>query len=392
MQTLTNTPTLPLLPNDWRRWIEYGLAWAEVEANYSDYEPTSTEAKPWSAASALASSTAGLQQLGMTGYRESRPGPRWQALYQATWPAYRAWYAADGLEVRPDLAEAKAALTQYMPELVPTWKRLVRLTDSDHVAASFLTMWRAPVFAAGCTQVIVEGPDPVLIRNYDYDPALFESVVASTNYSGTRKVIGTSDLLWGLLDGTNEDGLAVSLTFGGRPARAQDAPGFAIPLILRYLLETCADVPAAIEALGRLPIAQAYTLALVDTQGGAASVYVAPGEAPLVSDLRATTNHRLEEVEYPEIALPLQSQRRQQIAAEALSRAGRGGDIDVDLLREAFTSNPLRQEGYKIGFGTLYTAVYRPARGEVTYLWPDAAWRRGFDDGEDNVTAWVSQS
>ncbi|UJH70102.1 C45 family autoproteolytic acyltransferase/hydolase [Ornithinimicrobium sp. INDO-MA30-4] len=385
MQTLTNKPQLPTVPSDWQAWIEYGLAWAEVTANRTLAQEVVSPAKWETPASAR------QQHLSMTGYRESQPGARWKALYDATWPAYRAWWASDGLDARPELAEAKAALSKHMPELLPTWKRLVRLTDGDSVAAAFLTMWRAPIFAAGCTQVIVDGPDPVLIRNYDYDPALFESVVASTNYSGGRKVIGTSDLLWGLLDGTNEDGLAVSLTYGGRPARADDAPGFAIPLVLRYLLETCADVPAAIEALRRLPIAQAYTLALVDTAGGAASVYVAPGEEPLVSDLRATTNHRLEEVEFPEIAIPLDSVTRQQVAQSTLKQACSGAWVDVDVLSEAFTSAPLRQEGYGVGFGTMYTAVYRPARGEVTYLWPDAVWRRTFDDGEDKVDVWVSQ-
>ena len=49
--------------------------------------------------------------------------------------------------------------------------------------------------------------EPVLVRNYDYDLSLFEGVVASTNWSGHRSVLGTSDLLWGLLDGLNEDGL-----------------------------------------------------------------------------------------------------------------------------------------------------------------------------------------
>ena len=51
-----------------------------------------------------------------------------------------------------------------------------------------------------------------------------------TAWSG-RRVIGMSDCLWGLLDGVNDDGLAVSLTFGGRTASGE---GFAIPLVVRY--------------------------------------------------------------------------------------------------------------------------------------------------------------
>ena len=51
-------------------------------------------------------------------------------------------------------------------------------------------------------------------------------------------MLGMSDCLWGLLDGVNDAGLAVSLTFGGR---RDVGDGFAIPLVVRYLLETCDD-------------------------------------------------------------------------------------------------------------------------------------------------------
>jgi predicted choloylglycine hydrolase len=84
-----------------------------------------------------------------------------------------------------------------------------------------LSMWRPPTFAVGCSQVVIPGEQPILIRNYDYDQSHFEAVIASTNYSGHRRVLGTSDMLWGLLDGMNEDGLAISLTFGADPAVAK---------------------------------------------------------------------------------------------------------------------------------------------------------------------------
>ena len=48
-----------------------------------------------------------------------------------------------------------------------------------------------------------------------------------------------SDCLWGLLDGVNDAGLAVSLTFGGRRVLGD---GFGIPIVIRYLLETCETV------------------------------------------------------------------------------------------------------------------------------------------------------
>ena len=183
------------------------------------------------------------------GIREERPGPRWQALFAATWPAYRAWYLQDGDDARPDLATARAQLARHMPELVSTWEAMVALTGDDDVAARMLTMWDAPAFAPGCSQAAQVGDDPIMVRNYDYSPDLFEWVVYSSEFTG-RKVIGTSDCLWGLLDGMNDDGLVISLTHGGRQS---SAPGFAIPLVVRYLLEVAGTVDEARAALDRTP-------------------------------------------------------------------------------------------------------------------------------------------
>ena len=37
------------------------------------------------------------------------------------------------------------------------------------------------------------------------------------------------------------------------------------------------------------------------------------------------------------------------------------------------------QRDYANGFGTLYTADYRPDSGEVHYRWPGTTWTRSFD-------------
>ena len=75
----------------------------------------------------------------------------------------------------------------------------------------------------------------MLVRNYDYPASRLEGTIASTAWTGGA-VIGMTDCLSGLLDGMNDAGLAVSLTFGGRRA---SGPGFGVPLVVRYLLETC---------------------------------------------------------------------------------------------------------------------------------------------------------
>ncbi|MDX6544933.1 MAG: hypothetical protein QOG02_707, partial [Gaiellales bacterium] len=44
--------------------------------------------------------------------------------------------------------------------------------------------------------------------------------------------------------------------------------------------------------------------------------------------------------------------------------------------------------GFEQGFGTLYTAVYRPSELCVDYQWPGSTWRQSFEafvEGEHTV-------
>ena len=358
---LTSAPPLPSPASSWQGWIAYGLRWASW--GDSMCVPDAGLLK-----------TAG-RSLTLHAYREAEPGPRWRALYNATWPAYRRWYTQEGLTARPSVNECRRALSQHLPELIPTWERLCRLSGDDSVAARMLSMWRLPAFAVGCSQVVVPGEQAELIRNYDYDQSLFEGVVASTNYSGRRRVLGTSDLLWGLLDGMNEDGLAISLTFGGRPGSGE---GFGIPIVLRYVLETCATVEQGVSALRRIPVAQSYNVALVDTTGRHATVFVAPGEPAAVSQLDATTNHRLDKVEHPAAAARFDS-----VGRFARLEELRAEEVSGERLVAAMLKPPLRNNQFEIGFGTLYTVNYEPAAGIATWHWPGSSWTRRFDDPDD---------
>ena len=126
-----------------------------------------------------------------------------------------------------------------------------------------------------------------------------------------------SDCLWGLLDGMNDRGLAVSLTFGGRP---DVGDGFAVPLVVRYLLETCDDVEQARAALARIPVHAPQNLTLIDRTGAYITAYVGPGREPRFVDTPATTNHQ-GEVEWPEYAEAIRSEERERCVLELL----RGG-------------------------------------------------------------------
>lgn len=326
---------------------------------------------------AAASSWSGQREFPVTvfGIREPQPGPRWKALFDATWPAYRSWYLT-GPGERPELDEARGMLEKHMPELMPTWRKLVKLTGDDDVAARFLTMWNLPAFAPACSQAALTGKETSLTRNYDYVPSLWEATVYSSEFTG-RKVLGTGDCLWGLLDGMNDAGLAVSLTFGGRPG---SGPGFAIPIVIRYLLEVAETADQARELLRGLPVSMSYNITVVDTSGDKFTAFVAPGQEVEFFDACTATNHRGKEPEYPAKAAQFFSVERLEHLDKTVAT-----DISADEMRDQFLTDPLYQDNFSGGFGTLFTAHYRPDEGTVEYRWPDSSWKRGFEDADDTL-------
>jgi len=306
--------------------------------------------------------------------QEDRPGGTWQGVFEEMWPTYREWFLRDGEAARSSYAHSARMLREHMPELVPTWERLVELAGGGDVAARMLSMWRPPSYLSGCSQGVLVDDEPVLVRNYDYPADRLEGIVYLTEWTG-RRVLGMSDCLWGLLDGINEDGLAISLTFGGRP---DVGDGFAIPIVVRYVLETCATVAEARAALERIPVHAPQNLTLLDRAGDFLTAYVGPGRPPSFHAVAATTNHQ-GRVEWPEYAAAIRSVEREQCVLELLA--------DPEMSRErfmaAFLEPPLRSTQYAAGFGTLYTAAYHPAAGRAELSWPGSSWELSLDAFEE---------
>ena len=210
----------------------------------------------------------------------------------------------------------------------------------------------------------------MLARNYDYAPSRFEGLIWSTRMVHQR-VIGTSDCLWGLLDGMNDAGLAVSLTFGGRRVLGD---GFGIPIVVRYLLEVCETVAQARETIARLPFSLAHNLTIVDREAEVLTAYVSPDREPIFRAFPAATNHQ-GLVEWPEQAKATRTIEREQ----CIVRLVEGEAPDAQAFADAFLRSPLFSTSYSNGWGTLYTAAFRPAEGIVDYRWPTHTWRLGFD-------------
>ena len=317
------------------------------------------------------------RRLRFRAFRERSPGPLLRRLFEEFWPDYRRWYLREGLDARPTLAEARRALGNHMPELLPVWARIVNAVDTEELGARMLSMYDPPPLMSGCSQAALSvNGHHVLIRNYDYDPELFDELVLQTQLTG-RGVIGTSDQLWGLLDGINDAGLAASFTFGGRRTIGR---GFSMPIVIRYVLEICNTVDEAVSVLPGLPVQAAYNVTLLDRSGDHATVFLVPERSATVTRDRATTNHQ-RRVHWPAHARWTRSiERLDRLNAALESRSARAEDVIATMLRP-----PLRATAWAQGFATLYTAAYRSADGSVEYRWPGSAWHQSFADFREGV-------
>ena len=297
-------------------------------------------------------------------------GPKWAEMFERHWPHYRRWFLQEGEEARASYATSVRMLRAHMPELMPVYERVVELAGGGDLAARMLSLYRPPPYLAACSQGVWTRDAPLLVRNYDYAPSRFEGLIFSSRML-ERRVIGSSDCLWGLLDGMNDAGLAVSLTFGGRRVVGD---GFGIPIVVRYLLETCGTIEECRAALARLPFTLSHNLTMVDGQGDVLTAYVSPDREPVFARFPAATNHQ-GLVEWPEQAKATRTVEREWQIVQLLQDP----DVTADQFSDAFLRQPLFSTAYANGFGTLYTVAYRPMQGRAWFRWPSFTWEQSFD-------------
>lgn len=307
---------------------------------------------------------------------ESRPGPIWAGLFRDHWPAYHRWWAREGVEARPTYLEGRRELRRHMPELAGLYDDLCELAGGGDQAARFLSFWCPPPYLSACSQAIWPGPEPLMARNYDYSALAFDALVLRTGWLG-RRVIGTSDGMWGLVDGINNAGLAVSLTFGGRRVVGE---GFGVPLILRYVLQTCETTAEAEKALRRLPTHMSYNVTVVDAERHYLTAYMAPDRGCLITHAAVATNHQ-DRVEWSSHARFTATVERERYLLQRLTLHVEPEEKFIG----AFLKPPLYSVAFEAGFGTLYTAVMRPARGLFELRWPGETWTLDLGDPTDGA-------
>jgi predicted choloylglycine hydrolase len=293
------------------------------------------------------------------------PGPVAAAEFARAWPAYRRWFLHEGEERRPSYTESRNALARWMPELLQDYDAFVETVGGGDLEARFLSHWCPPPLVAACSIAMIAGPHPVMIRNYDYPPSLCDALALRTHWSG-RSVLGMSDCGWGLMDGINDAGLSIAISFGGR---RDVGHGFGIGLVVRYLLQLAATTDEAVDRLVGLPLQMSYNVAILDAQGAHRIARVAP-DRPAEVTAELSCANRQGSTEWPLHAEYCNTVEREEQLASLVNFPL----IEADDLVGAFLRPPLYRSLAASTWGTVYTAAYAPTTGGMTLLWPDDRW------------------
>ena len=116
-----------------------------------------------------------------------------------------------------------------------------------------------------------------------------------------------------------------------------------------------------------------YNVTVLDASAAFFTAELAPDRPAVIHPKSIATNHQ-GTVEWHHHAHATATLERERFLAAHLAERG----TTAEAFAQLFFQPPLYATAYGRGFGTLYTAVYRPARGEAEYRWPGVSWRQSF--------------
>jgi len=252
------------------------------------------------------------------------------------------------------LKNAEVTLKTYAPNI---WEELHGLADGLKIpferAVAEYSNGRLRYPKRGCSAVMTGG---LYGRNYDYDVRHYDRLLVAIQPKGINASIGFSDRFTGRVDGMNEHGLCVGLHMVNE---ATWQPGLVCILIVRIVLDQCANTREATNLLRRIPHGLGFNYSLLDASGAAAVVEASPAALVVREGNRlACTNH----FQSPELQAynrrntgsyrhlpPLEDMARQDLSAVELFNA-----LNRSL-------SPVFDHRYASGSGTLHTLTCTPA-------------------------------
>jgi len=171
--------------------------------------------------------------------------------------------------------ESEDEVKKYFPEILDEMRGFSDATGVKYykVMSLVLTVGVAPsctCFAA--TSHASKDGKTIFGRNYDMFYWLKKSAETYTTHpKGANSSIGNTDIFIGREDGINDKGLAVGLASVHSEGRQ---PGFIFPIVVKLLLDKCADVDEAIKLATKIPHLKSMTYLLADKSGKMAALEV----------------------------------------------------------------------------------------------------------------------
>jgi len=141
------------------------------------------------------------------------------------------------------------------------------------------------------------------------------------------------------------------------------------------VLQTCETAQEAGEVLARVPTHMSYNVTVLDRKRRYLTAMMAPDRPAVITRAAVATNHQ-ENVEWISHARFTATVERERYLLQRL-RLHRDPE---EKFIGAFLKPPLYSTAFNAGFGTLYTAVYRPRKREMELRWPGTTWALSLSD------------
>lgn len=253
-------------------------------------------------------------------------------------------------------------------------EEIAGFADELGVSCDAIAFWNFTALkGANCSHAAVlpsasTAGHPLVMRSYEWNPWEDDLTLAVTAVEGAYRHIGCTSLVFGRMDGMNDEGLAVTMSGGMAAGLPQDwryKKGLNFWLVIRGLLERCRDVPEAKDFLQEhLPTGN-HMFILADASGRALLVEMQGGEAAFrepKDGLLVETNHYTTAALAARNRLPfIMDMSVPRLAFLEKELAARCGKIDRESLQALMAGRV--PEGcfgpwYKGGFGTLWQSVY----------------------------------
>ena len=120
-----------------------------------------------------------------------------------------------------------------------------------------------------------------------------------------------------------------------------------------------------------------YNVTVLDAERRFLTAYLAPDRPAVITHSAVATNHQ-ERVEWSSHARFTATVERERFLLQRLTLHPETQERFIG----AFLKPPLYSTAFSSGFGTLYTAAYRPDEKSLELRWPGRSWKKSFSKFE----------